>query len=69
MTGYQVARRLRERPGLKKALLRPAARVPRLTGYGREEDRRLTREAGFDCHLVKPVDPEALQRVLAGPAK
>ena len=37
-----------------------------LTGYGQPEDRRRAHEAGFDEHLVKPVTPEALQRVLAG---
>jgi PAS domain S-box-containing protein len=37
-----------------------------LTGYGQEEDRRLSREAGFDVHLTKPVDPEYLRRLIAG---
>lgn len=37
-----------------------------LTGWGREEDRRLTKEAGFDQHLVKPVAPAALKTVLRG---
>jgi CheY-like chemotaxis protein len=36
-----------------------------VTGYGAEEDRRLSREAGFDSHLVKPVGPEQMQRELA----
>ena len=36
-----------------------------LTGYGQEEDRRKSREAGCDGHLVKPADPDALQAVLA----
>jgi CheY-like chemotaxis protein len=36
-----------------------------LTGYGQEEDRRRSRAAGFDAHLVKPVDPEALRQLLA----
>jgi signal transduction histidine kinase len=36
-----------------------------LTGWGREDDLKLTREAGFDRHLVKPVSPEALHAVLA----
>ena len=35
-----------------------------LTGWGGEEDRRLAREAGFDRHLVKPVEPSALREVL-----
>jgi CheY-like chemotaxis protein len=36
-----------------------------LTGYGREEDERRAAAAGFDHHLVKPVDPDALQALLA----
>jgi two-component system CheB/CheR fusion protein len=35
-----------------------------VTGYGRAEDRRLSREAGFDVHLVKPVAPEQLTAAL-----
>jgi CheY-like chemotaxis protein len=60
MDGYEVARRLREQTGVKRAL------VVALTGYGQEEDRRRTREAGFDAHLVKPADLADLQRLLAG---
>ena len=44
------------------------ASVPKLvalTGYGQEEDRRLAMSAGFDEHLVKPVDPDVLYRILA----
>ena len=37
-----------------------------VTGYGGEEDRRQSREAGFDAHLTKPADPTALQELLAG---
>ena len=37
-----------------------------LTGWGQEEDRRRTREAGFDHHLVKPADPDELDRVGRG---
>ena len=36
-----------------------------LTGWGQEEDRRRTVEAGFDAHMVKPVDPTALMKLLA----
>src|SRR5262249_15178096 len=36
------------------------------TGYGREEDRRRSREAGMDLHLVKPVDPKVLLKLLRG---
>jgi signal transduction histidine kinase len=59
MDGYAVARRLRALPGPGPALL--AA----LTGYGQEDDIRRSREAGFDQHLVKPVDPELLTNLLA----
>jgi CheY-like chemotaxis protein len=54
-----VARHLRSEPGLRKI------RVVALTGYGQQDDRRRTREAGFDDHLVKPVSPEDLRRLLA----
>ena len=36
-----------------------------VTGYGQDEDRRRSMDAGFDHHMVKPLDPDALQRVLA----
>ena len=38
-----------------------------VTGYGQDEDRRQSREAGFDHHLTKPVDPQALQVLIANP--
>jgi CheY-like chemotaxis protein len=60
MNGYDVARRLRQRPGLGNLLL------VAMTGWGQEEDRRRSLEAGFDHHLVKPVEPDALHRLLAG---
>jgi CheY-like chemotaxis protein len=41
-------------------------RLVALTGYGQEGDRVQSREAGFDAHLVKPVDPETLQRTIGG---
>jgi CheY-like chemotaxis protein len=63
LDGYAVARQLRRQPGLEGAML------VALTGYGQEEDRRRSREAGLDRHLVKPVDPAELERLLAqGPA-
>jgi signal transduction histidine kinase len=52
--GYEVARRLRQDPGAR------AIRLIALTGYGLEEDQRRVLEAGFDLHLVKPVDLNAL---------
>ncbi len=51
--------RLRQEPALAGAVL------VALTGWGQEEDRRRTREAGFDHHLVKPASPDTLQRLLA----
>jgi signal transduction histidine kinase len=54
MDGYEVARRLRGQVGKEKVLLIA------LTGYGQEDDLRRSREAGFDHHLVKPVDPTTL---------
>src|SRR5881296_1075698 len=39
--------------------------LPGLTGYGRTDDRRKALDAGFDAHLVKPVDPDELERLLA----
>src|SRR5262245_26599899 len=44
------------------------ARLIAVTAYGQDEDRRRSHEAGFEQHLVKPVDPDALQRVLNGSA-
>jgi two-component system CheB/CheR fusion protein len=38
-----------------------------VTGWGQEEDRRRSREAGFDLHVVKPVEPDALWELLAHP--
>jgi len=59
-----VARRLRREPGLEGVLL------VALTGWGQDEDRRRSREAGFDEHLVKPVDPAAVATLLhAGQAR
>jgi PAS domain S-box-containing protein len=59
MNGYDVARRLRQQPGLESLVL------VAMTGWGQEEDRRRSQEAGFDHHLVKPVEPSTLERLLA----
>jgi len=56
--GFVVAAALREDPQTC------AARLIAVTAYGRDEDRRRAREAGFDLHLVKPVDPQVLLRRL-----
>jgi CheY-like chemotaxis protein len=59
MNGYEVARRLRDEAGLARA------RFIALSGYGTERDRLRSSEAGFDLHLVKPVDPQSLPGVIA----
>lgn len=56
--GYEVARRLR-------ALSGPRSFLVALTGYSDPEDRHRAEEAGFDAHVVKPVDPDELTRLLA----
>ncbi|MBV9126062.1 MAG: response regulator [Planctomycetes bacterium] len=60
LDGYGVARELRSDPATARAHLLA------LTGYGGEEDRRRSREAGFDHHLIKPVAAEDLLEILAG---
>jgi two-component system CheB/CheR fusion protein len=58
MSGYDVARSLRDSAtGI--------TRIVALTGYSQQDDVRRSREAGFDAHLVKPVDPDTLVRTLA----
>jgi two-component system CheB/CheR fusion protein len=59
MNGFEVARRLRSDLHLDQAML------VALTGYGQDEDRRRSFEAGLNYHLTKPVEPEALQALLA----
>jgi PAS domain S-box-containing protein len=59
LSGYDVARLIREKPGGKRIMLIA------LTGWGQEEDRRKSAEAGFDVHLVKPIDLETLAKLLA----
>ncbi|HEX5761384.1 MAG TPA: ATP-binding protein [Thermoanaerobaculia bacterium] len=59
MDGYEVARRLRRLKEGSDLLL------VAVTGYGQREDRRLSQEAGFDDHLVKPVEPTFLRHLLA----
>ncbi len=58
MDGYEVARQLRSQPAIE------GMRLIAVTGYGQQSDRARTREAGFDQHLVKPVDAETLHAVL-----
>ncbi|MFO1065990.1 MAG: ATP-binding protein [Pirellulales bacterium] len=58
LNGYDTARRMRETEWGRSCFLIA------LTGWGQEEDRRRSREAGFDAHLIKPVDPAALESML-----
>ena len=57
MNGYDLARALRRTPGLDQAML------VAVTGYGRDEDRRASFDAGFDDHWVKPINLDALLTV------
>lgn len=59
LNGYEVAKRIRQEPSLKGVVL------VALTGYGQESDRRISQEAGFDHHLVKPADFGKLEEILA----
>jgi CheY-like chemotaxis protein/anti-sigma regulatory factor (Ser/Thr protein kinase) len=58
MTGYEVAKSLREHPVAKHLLL------VAVTGYGQQEDRSMALGAGFDEHMTKPVDPDVLNEFL-----
>jgi len=60
--GFQVAELLRKEPGLEGMLLIA------LTGYGQDEDRQRCYDAGFDEHLIKPVDPALLEALLSDKA-
>lgn len=57
--GYELARRVRDDHRLLHMYL------VAVTGWGQEEDRRRAREAGFDSHLTKPAEPQAIRDVLA----
>ena len=61
MTGHELAQRLRQQAATASALL------VAVTGYGGEQDRLQTRSAGFDHHLVKPIDAEEVARLLVQP--
>jgi PAS domain S-box-containing protein len=60
MSGYDVARALRARPEHQNTI------VAAITGYGQEDDRKRSREAGFDCHLTKPLAPAELTAFCGG---
>jgi CheY-like chemotaxis protein len=59
LNGYDVARKIREQPWGETMIL------VALTGWGQDEDHRRSKEAGFNHHLTKPVDPAALKELLA----
>jgi PAS domain S-box-containing protein len=60
MSGYEVALRLRDDDVVKHAV------IIAISGYGREEDRKLSKEAGFDYHLVKPIGSDELIKIFDG---
>jgi PAS domain S-box-containing protein len=61
INGYELARRVRQRPGGAELLLIAA------TGWGQEADKQLAFDAGFDHHLTKPIDFDKLRALLAAP--
>jgi CheY-like chemotaxis protein len=60
ISGYEVARTIRAQ---EQAWARNALLIA-VTGWGDDSDRQLSKEAGFDHHLVKPLDPDALNKLL-----
>jgi PAS domain S-box-containing protein len=63
LNGFDVCQRIREQPWGKEMVM------VALTGWGQEDDRRRSKQAGFDYHMVKPVDYAALMKLLAARAK
>jgi PAS domain S-box-containing protein len=59
MNGYELARHVREDPLLRRTYL------VAITGWGQDEDRRRATEAGFNAHLTKPAEPDAVERIVA----
>lgn len=59
LNGYEACRRIRKQPWGQKVV------IVAQTGWGQDEDRQRTREAGFSYHMVKPIDPTALMKLLA----
>ena len=60
LNGYEACMAIRKLPGGNKPV------IVACTGWGQEEDRQRSRAAGFNFHLVKPVDPTSLEKLLAG---
>ena len=63
LNGYEVARRIRQQRSGQDVILIA------LTGWGQDEDRRRSQEAGFNFHVVKPVDLATLEQLLAEPQR
>jgi two-component system CheB/CheR fusion protein len=63
MDGYQVAERMRERPEFRRTL------IVAVSGYGQDEHQARSRQAGVDHHLVKPIDPAAVMKLLRSTAE
>ena len=59
LDGHETARRIRQEPWGKKMVL------VALTGWGQNEDRRRSKEAGFNHHLVKPADPSVVAKLIS----
>jgi CheY-like chemotaxis protein len=58
LNGYDACRRIREQPGGKDVVM------VALTGWGQDEDKRRSEEAGFNTHLIKPVEPATIENLL-----
>jgi CheY-like chemotaxis protein len=58
MNGLEACRRIREQPWSQGIF------IVALTGWGQDDDKRRSHEAGFDHHLIKPVEPAALEQLL-----
>ncbi len=61
MNGYEVARHLRKLPELRNVFL------VAMTGWGKDEDRKKSMQAGFNAHLVKPAELHDLEALLSNP--
>ena len=60
LNGYEAARRIREQPWGKSVVMVAC------TGWGQDDDKRRSMDAGFDSHMTKPIEPAALEKLLAG---
>ncbi len=63
LNGYDACRRIRDQPGGRDAI------VVALTGWGHDDDKRRSHEAGFDHHVVKPIDIATVKRLVELPTK